>query len=109
MSFWGTCGESIVKYRHAFLTLLDEKQLSKVAADYLLMLKKLGSVYLNLTYLLLLKLLKKLKLFDEKSAFLSKEHKQTRKKQDNRQQAIACALITFIILLNIHRLHASCY
>ena len=67
MSFLGTCEESIVKWRgymqtHIFeLTLLDEKLLSKVAADYLRLIKNLGSVYLNLTYLLFLiiKILKK--------------------------------------------------
>ena len=44
--------ESIVKwrgYRHAFLTLLDEKLPSKVAADYLRLIRNLGSVYFNLT------------------------------------------------------------
>ena len=43
MSFLGTCEESIVKwrgYRHACLTLLDEKLLSIVAADFLRLIKK---------------------------------------------------------------------
>ena len=51
MSFLGTCEESTVKwrgYRDAFLTLLDEKLLSKVAADYLRLIKKLRKhVFLN--------------------------------------------------------------
>ena len=80
MSFLGTCEESIVKYRHAFLTLLDEKQLSKVAADYLRFIKRFRKRVFKPNLLIIIETIKKLKLFDEKSAVLSKEHKQRRKK-----------------------------
>ena len=60
MSFLGTCEESIVKYRHAFLTLLDEKQLSKVvAADYLRLIKKFRTRLFKPNLLIIIKTIKK--------------------------------------------------
>ena len=64
MSFLGTCEESFVKwrgYRHAFLTLLDEKLLSKVAADYLHLIKKFRKRVFkpNLLIILIIKTIKK--------------------------------------------------
>ena len=59
MSFLGTCEKSIVKYRHAFLTLLDEKQLSKVAADYLRLINKFRKRVFKPNLFIIIKTIKK--------------------------------------------------
>ena len=77
MSFLGTCEESMVFE----LTLLDEKLLSKVAADYLHLIKEFRKRVFksNLLIILIIKTLKKNSNYSIKKRSLAKEHKQTRK------------------------------
>ena len=78
MSFLGTCEESMVFE----LTLLDEKLLSKVAADYLHLIKEFRKRVFksNLLIILIIKTLKKNSNYSIKKAKFSKGTQANKKK-----------------------------